>query len=144
MSLLYYPCSKQICQKNFDYRHYDCFEPDDCSCSCQESKSKTFWKGFSSVALGVTAFAGGTVLTAVTAGAGLGVAATIAAVSACGTLASAGATAAIQPVIKQMSGECMTGADYGKDILIGGAIGAVTGPIGFGGAASAMNVTDQF
>ena len=121
-------CSEGKCGGKYE-RNYDCQNRGNCTCMCQESRKKTFWKGFGSVVGGVAAFAGGVVLTVTTGELG---AVGIAAVVGGGALTGAGATAAIQPVAKKMSGERMTGKDYAKNVAIGGTIGAVTGPIGLG------------
>ena len=134
-----YPCTKGVCEKKYDYRHY-CDEPDDCTCTCHESAAKSILKGVGSVALGVGAFAGGVVLTVTTGGLG---AVGIAAVVGGSALTGAGATAAIQPMAKKMSGERMTGKDYAKDLAIGTIVGAATGPIGLGGASATATIASK-
>ena len=125
-------CSQNKCERKYKNRD-KCEDPVNCSCTCQEDTNVTFWKGFGSVVGGVAAFAGGVALTVTTGGLG---AVGIVAVIGGGALTGAGASMAIQPVAKKMSGEQMTGvADYFKDVAIGGTIGAVTGPIGLGGTS---------
>ena len=125
-------CSQNECERKYENRA-KCEDPVNCSCTCQEDTNVTFWKGFGSVVGGVAAFAGGVALTVTTGGLG---AVGIVAVIGGGALTGAGASMAIQPVAKKMSGEQMTGvADYFKDVAIGGTIGAVTGPIGLGGTS---------
>ena len=59
-----------------------------------------------------------------------------------GVLTGAGATAVIQSVAK-MNGERMTSKDYVKNVVIGGTIGAVTGPIGMGGASVTTSIASK-
>jgi len=117
-----------------------CKDPENCTCSCQETATEGFWWGFGSVALGAAAFAGGVVLTVSTGGLG---AVGIAAVIGGGALTGAGATAAIHPIAKQLNGERMTIGEYAKDVAIGGTIGAITGPIGAGGASATTSIASK-
>ena len=121
-------CSEGWCLEKYEYR-YNCDDPDDCTCTCQEDSVDTFAKGFLSIVGGVAAITGGVALTVATGGLGaVGIAAAVGG----SALTGVGATAAIHPVAKKMSGERMTGKDYAKNVAIGGTIGAVTGPIGLG------------
>ncbi len=70
-------------------------------------------------------------------------AAGIAAVIGSVALTSVGATAAIRPVAKNMNGERMTGVEYVKDLALSGTIGAVTGPIGLGGASATASMASK-
>ena len=81
--------------------------------------------------------------TIATAGAGLGAVATIAAFSGCRALTGVGSAMIIHPVAKKMSGERITGGNYVKDVAIGGTIGAVTGPIGLGGASATASIASK-
>ena len=132
-------CSEGKCEGKYERRNY-CDDPRNCTCTCQENAGDTFSKGFFSVLGGVAAFAGGVVLTVSTGGLG---AVGIAAVIGGGALTGAGATMAIQPVAKKINGERMTGKDYVKDVVIGGTIGAVTGPIGMGGASVTTSIASK-
>ena len=98
----------------------------------------TFLKGYLSFILGSAVFAGGVVLTVVTAG--LGAAIMVPALIGGGVLTGVGATAAIQPFAKKMSGERMTGKEYAIDLAIGAGTGLLTGGIGAGGAAVTTNI----
>lgn len=126
-------------QVAYEMRHL-CKDPSNCACTCQEDPTATFWKGFGSIALGVAAFTGGVVLTVTTGGLG---AVGIAAACGGGALTGLGATAAIHPVAKKMSGERMTGGEYIKDLAIGGTVGAITGPIGVGGASVTTSMASK-
>ena len=129
-------CSEGRCRKKYENRHL-CDKPSRCTCTCQEKPSSTFWKAAGSIAMGVGAFAGGVVLTVSTGGLGL---VGIAAVAGGGALTGVGATAAIHPIAKKISGERMTGADYAKDLALGASVGAITGPIGAGGASATTSI----
>lgn len=132
-------CSEGLCENNYEKRRF-CNDPSTCTCTCQEEAASTFWKSVGSIAMGTAAFAGGVVLTVSTGGLGL---AGLAAVAGGGALTGVGATAVIHPVAKQLNGERMTGAEYVKDLAIGGTVGAVTGPIGAGGASATTSIASQ-
>ena len=129
-------CSEGRCEKNYNKR-FMCDNPSSCTCTCREKPSSTFWKAVGSIALGTGAFIGGVVLTVTTGGLG---AVGLAAVAGGGALTGVGATAAIHPIAKQLSGERMTGADYAKDLALGATVGAITGPIGAGGASATTSI----
>ena len=132
-------CNKDVCEGQYENRD-KCEESKNCTCACQESADETFLKGLGSVALGVAAFAGGIVLTATTGGLGV---VGIAAVLVGGALSGAGATATIQPMAKKMSGERITVEEYAKDLVVGGTVGAVTGPITLGGAIATTSIASK-
>lgn len=46
------------------------------------------------------------------------------------SLLGAGSSMVFNPIQKTLSNECMSAKDLGKDVLLGGTIGAITGPIG--------------
>ena len=132
-------CSEGWCLEKYEYR-YNCDDPDDCTCTCQEDSVDTFAKGFLSIVGGVAAITGGVALTVATGGLGaVGIAAAVGG----SALTGVGATAAIHPVAKKINGERMTGKDYVKDVVIGGTIGAVTGPIGMGGASVTTSIASK-
>ena len=135
-------CSEGKCERKYKNRKR-CDDPNNCTCTCQEEAIETFAKGFSSIGYGMCAVTVSVVFTLATAGAGLGAVATIAALSGCSALTGVGSAMIIHPVAKKMSGERITGGNYIKDVAIGGTIGAVTGPIGLGGASATASIASK-
>ena len=135
-------CSEGKCERKYKNRKR-CDDPNNCTCTCQEEAIETFAKGFSSIGYGMCAVTVSVVFTLATAGAGLGAVATIAALSGCSALTGVGSAMIIHPVAKKMSGERITGGNYVKDVAIGGTIGAVTGPIGLGGASATASIASK-
>lgn len=45
-------------------------------------------------------------------------------------MVGAGSSLVLNPIQKTIANECMSLKDTGKDVLLGGTIGAITGPIG--------------
>lgn len=133
-------CYEGKCENKYENRHL-CHDPNNCSCSCQESAGNRLLKGIGSVLFGVVAFASGVFLTLSTGGLeAIGIAAVIGGSVLTGT----GATATIHPIAKQLNGERMTGKEYKKDIFISGAIGAITGPIGSVGAITTKSIASAY
>ena len=114
---------------------FRCEDRKNCSCTCQENNHETFFKGALSLLGGTALFAGGVALTLCTGG--------LAAIVAGGIATGVGATAAIQPISKKMTGERMTGEEYVKDLAIGALTGGVTGGIGAGGASLTSSVASK-
>ena len=128
-------CEGNKCGGKYENRLI-CEDRKNCSCTCQEDNVETFLKGASSLLVGTALFAAGVILTVSTGG--------FAAIFWGSIATGTGATAAIQPIAKKMTGERMTGKEYAKDLVIGASTGLITGGIGAGGASVTSSVASKF
>lgn len=147
-------CQNNECEKKYANRD-KCVgkkEEIECTCTCQVSLITEITTSVVSVGAGIAAAAGGVALTVMTGG--------IIAIISGAALVGAGSSMIMNPIQKQISGECMTLKDTAQDIVLGGGIGnftsflkpsttfiiktvsgAITGPIGVGGSAFAKGAS---
>lgn len=128
-------CQKNRCKRKYENRHR-CLgrkEGINCTCTCKVSEDETVGTAVLSIGAGVAAAAGGVALTVMTGG--------LFAIIGGAALVGAGSSMVMNPIQKKITGECMTLKDTAQDVLLGGTIGAITGPIGAGASTAAKGAS---
>lgn len=128
-------CHENRCERDYHKRNRCLGDKEGivCTCTCQVSSDETVGTAVLSIGAGIAAAAGGVALTVMTGG--------LFAIIGGAALVGAGSSMVMNPIQKKISGECMTMKDTTQDILLGGTIGAITGPIGAGASTAAKGAT---
>lgn len=110
-------CQKNECERKYENRHKCTGEKEkiECTCTCQVTAAQEITTSAISIGAGIAAAAGGVALTVMTGG--------LFAVISGAALVGAGSSMIMNPIQKQLTGECMTMSDTAQDIALGATIG---------------------
>lgn len=110
-------CQNNECERKYENRDKCLGEKEEieCNCSCQTSFSEKVTKYSASVGAGIAAVTGGVALTVMTGG--------MAAIIGGAAMIGAGSSLVMNPIQKQIFGECMTLVDTITDTAFGMTVG---------------------
>lgn len=110
-------CHNNECERSYENRDKCLGEKEgvECTCSCQTSSSEKITRYVASVGAGIAAVSGGVALTFISGG--------FAAIIGGAAMIGAGSSLVMNPIQKQIFGECMTLADTLTDTAFGLTVG---------------------